>query len=184
MGENRPVWPFVTTVVLLMSWTALTIVQSLSPHALSSRDPAAVKVRDTVLAIAPQRWEFFTASSKGRQYVAYRTQTGESALSLPQARATNMFGVSRAQRAQGPELAALHQRVANWTKCTDKSASQKCIRQAAEVRPQSLKNEAKRRTLCGDLLLAQEKATPFEFRSFDLPNFRVLQAARVEVSCN
>lgn len=184
MGPKRAPWPFVTTVVLLMSWTALSIVESLSPHALSSRDPAAVKVRDAVLTIAPQRWEFFTASSKGRQYVAYRTRTGESALSLPQGKATNMFGVSRAQRAQGPELAALHQQVANWKKCVDKSASQKCIRQAAEERPQALRNGAKRKTLCGDLLLAQEKATPFEFRSFDLPNFRVLQAARVEVSCN
>ena len=74
--------------------------------------------------------------------------------------------------------------MANWKKCVDKSASQKCIRQAAEERPQALRNGAKRKTLCGDLLLAQEKATPFEFRSFDLPNFRVLQAARVEVSCN
>ncbi|ROS58676.1 antimicrobial peptide system SdpA family protein [Curtobacterium sp. PhB172] len=184
MGSERAVWPFATTVVVLMSWTALTIVQSLSPHALSSREPVAVAARDAVLAIAPQRWEFFTASSKGRQYVAYRTQTSEAALSLPQGKAANMFGVSRAQRAQGPELAALHQQVANWKKCVDKSASQKCIRQAAEERPQALRNGAKRKTLCGDLLLSQEKATPFEFRSFDLPNFRVLQAARVEVSCN
>lgn len=184
MGPKRALWPFVTTVVLLMSWTALSVVESLSPHALSSHVPAAVKVRDVVLTIAPQRWEFFTASSKGRQYVAYRTQTGESALSLPQGRAANMFGVSRAQRAQGPELAALHQQVAKWTKCVDKSASQRCIRQAAEQQPQALRNGAKRKTLCGDVLLAQEKATPFEFRGFDLPKFRVLQAARVEVSCN
>lgn len=184
MGPKQALWPFVATVVLLMSWTGLSIVESLSPHAMSSRDPAAVKVRDAVLAVAPQRWEFFTASSRGRQYIAYRTQTGKSALSLPQGKASNMFGVSRAQRAQGPELAALHQQVANWTKCVDKSASQKCIRRATEEQPQALKNEAKRKTLCGDLLLAQEKATPFEFRGFDLPNFRVLQAARVEVSCN
>lgn len=184
MGPKRALWPFVTAVVLLMSWTTLSIVESLSPHALSSRGPTAVKVREAVLTIAPQRWEFFTASSKGRQYVAYRAQTGESVLSLPQGKAMNMFGVSRAQRARGPELAALHQQVANWKKCVDKSASQKCIRQAAEERPQDLRNGAKRKTLCGDLVLAQEKATPFEFRSFDLPNFRVLQAARVEVSCN
>jgi antimicrobial peptide system SdpA family protein len=184
MGPQRVSWPFVTTIVVLMSWMTLTIVQSLSAHALSSREPAAVAVRDAVLAIAPQRWEFFTASSRGRQYVAYRTQTGESALSLPQSRATNMFGVSRTQRAQGPELAALHLQVTNWMKCADKSASQKCIRRAAEEQPQVLRNEARRKTLCGDLVLAQEKATPFEFRSFALPNFRVLQAARVEVSCN
>jgi antimicrobial peptide system SdpA family protein len=184
MGSQRALWPFVTTILVLMSWTALTIVQSLSPHALSSREPTAVAVRDAVLAIAPQRWEFFTASPKGRQYAAYRTQTGESALSLPQSKAANLFGVARTQRAQGPELAALHQQVSNWTKCADKSASQRCIQRATKERPQALRNEARRRSLCGDLLLAQEKATPFEFRSFDLPNFRVLQAARVEVSCN
>jgi antimicrobial peptide system SdpA family protein len=184
MSPKRTLWPFVTTIVVLMSWTTLTIVQSLSPHALTSRDPAAVAVRDAVLGIAPQRWEFFTASPRGRQYVASRTQTGESALSLPQAKATNLFGVSRAQRAQGPELAALHQQVTNWTKCVDKSASEKCMQRAAEEQPQVLRNEARRKTLCGDLLLAQEKATPFEFRGFDLPDFRVLRAARVEVSCN
>lgn len=184
MGSKPALWPFVTTIVVLMSWTVFTIVQSLSPNALTGRDPAAVEVREAVLAIAPQRWEFFTASSKNRQYVAYHTRTGESALSLPQAKAMNMFGISRAQRAQGPELAALHQQVAKWTKCVDKSASQECVRRVAEERPQALRNEARRKTLCGDLLLAQEKATPFEFRGFDLPNFRVLQAARVEVSCN
>jgi antimicrobial peptide system SdpA family protein len=185
MKPPKPsLWPFVATVVVLMSWTALSVAQSLSPNALSSREPAAAALRDAVLAIAPQRWEFFTASPQGRQYVAYRTGSGRSALSLPQSEASNWFGISRAQRAQGPELAALHQQVANWVKCTDKAASHRCLWRAAEARPQPLRNEARRKTLCGDLLLAQEKPTPFEFRSFDLPRFRVLQAARVEVSCN
>lgn len=184
MSPKATLWPFITTIVVLMSWTTLTILQSLSPHVLTSREPASMAVRDGVSALAPQRWEFFTASSKGRQYVAYRTESDQSALSLPQAKAANAFGISRAQRAQGPELAALHQQVSKWTKCADKSASEECIHRAAGDRPQVLRNGASRKTLCGDLLLAQEKATPFEFRTFDLPNFRVLQAARVEVSCN
>jgi antimicrobial peptide system SdpA family protein len=184
MKSKMPLWPFITTLVVLTSWTALSVVQSLAPNALSSREPAAAALRDAVLAIAPQRWEFFTASPQGRQYLAYRTGSDESALSLPQTKAENLFGLSRAQRAQGPELAALHEQVSEWVKCKDRSASRACLRQAAQARPLPLRNEARRKTLCGDLVLAQEKPTPFEFRSFDLPQFRVLQTARVEVSCS
>lgn len=184
MRTRWSLWPFFACVGLLMGWTGLCVFQSLAPNALSQGGPATTALRDAVLAIAPQRWEFFTKSPQAAQILAYRVGTGESALSLPQSRSSNAFGLSRAQRAQGPELAALHQQVEKWSTCRDKSDSTACLARTKVREPELLRNDAAFRTLCGELVLTQEKPTPFEFRDFGLSEFRVVRAAHVEVRCS
>jgi antimicrobial peptide system SdpA family protein len=182
-ARRRPL-AFILSTVVLVGWTGLTVVASLSPNALSSRDAVPSALRDAVTTVAPQRWEFFTASPRGKQLIALTTDGRESALDLPQSKLSNFAGISRAQRAQGPELAALQQQVTGWVTCADRSDSSGCLNDARTKSALHLANDARRKTLCGPMILAQAKPTPFEFRRFDLPDLRVIRAVRVEISCN
>ena len=68
-------------------------------------------LRAELNTVAGQNFAFFTRSPETDQIDAYRLDpdgtVGASLLVTPQAKPANLFGLSRTQRAQGPELAIL-----------------------------------------------------------------------------
>lgn len=174
---------FCLTATVLTLWLVLTTVLSLAPHALSPRGPAASAVQAAVLSIAPQRWEFFTASQQKPTITVYNAETLHSLLVFPQTAPRNAFGLSREQRAQGPELAILASE-ADWSRCRTRSEGATCLYRARSQPAEPVENDALSRTVCGDVILAQERPTPFEFRRFDLGATSITRAAHLQVSCN
>src|SRR5271156_5189605 len=71
----------------------------------------APTVRAELNMIAGENFAFFTRSPESEEIDAYRLRpdatVGPSLLVTPQAEPANLFGLSRTQRAQGPELATL-----------------------------------------------------------------------------
>ncbi|MEW2015333.1 SdpA family antimicrobial peptide system protein [Rhodococcus sp. NPDC076796] len=127
----------------------------------------------------PEKWGFFTKDPQSSQYGAYRLGSTESLLSTPQSLPRNAFGLSRTQRAQGAELAILgHQ--ATWSDCNDYLDS--CIDQAADV--MNIDSSTRTRTVCGEVLLTEEKLIPWSFREQSRQDQPwVLRTARVRVQC-
>ncbi len=182
-AHRRP-WVFIIATAVLFLWTALTVVESLAPNALTQHTKAAAAFRGAIVAIAPQRWEFFTASPEKPTLLAYQASSLNSLMQLPQTKATNLFGWSRTQRAQGPELALLAQDVTKWQKCDSPGDPHSCLVAAQSATPQAAANKAAHQSLCGDVVLADVKPTPFAFRMLGYGNTAITQTATLELSCN
>ncbi|MCS5508683.1 SdpA family antimicrobial peptide system protein [Curtobacterium flaccumfaciens pv. flaccumfaciens] len=174
---------FIGTLGILLAWLVTTLLLSLAPNALTSRTAVGTAARDLVAAVAPQRWEFFTASLQKSALTAYSSTSSSSLLDLPQTRARNIFGMSRTQRAQGPEIALISADV-KWVKCSNRSQPETCVKQAQREVQQVVANAAAHRTLCGPMVLAEVKPTPFEFREFGYESTYIVRTASVSVRCN
>jgi antimicrobial peptide system SdpA family protein len=138
--------------------------------------------------IAGQSFAFFTRSPQTEQIMAYRLgPDGTAAVSLlvtPQAKAANLFGLSRTQRAQGPELANLMHAVADtaWADCTglDRAA---CIGQVAGRRKVLLRNTSPVPTVCGLVLLTAERTTKWAYRRLSEDRYVIERIAPASVDC-
>lgn len=175
---------FIATVVLLASWTVLTAYESLAPNALSGRGPAAVSLRNALVTIAPQRWEFFTASPQGSQVAVYNAATFDSAMRFPQTKSANAFGLTRTQRAQGPEMAILSAAVRHWDRCETPGNSRACLESARHAKAQEVVNTVRYPSLCGTYVIAIQRPTPFEFRHFGYGDTAIQKTAEVRVLCS
>lgn len=180
----RSCWIFYGAFGLGIVWLVLAAFESLAPNALSARSIWGVRVHDAIVVISPQRWEFFTAPPQKAQIAAYRRSDLRSALRTPQSKADNAFGLSRVQRAQGPELAILVQGVESWQNCDTPGQSERCLAVSSRLRPQVLTNSARHKSLCGVYVVAVQKPTPFEFRQFDYGDVSIRKTAVMDVSCN
>ena len=113
----------------------------------------------------------------------YDLDSQDSLLMTPQGRIENIFGISREQRAQGPELAMLAAAVTEWTECELGSSRDECLASAGALPPQSVAIEVVYRTLCGPVLITTESFTAFEYREFNLPVHSIDSYAKLEVKC-
>jgi hypothetical protein len=69
----------------------------------------------------PQAWAFFTKSPQSPSILAYKNESGNVWIrldTLPQSEPSNLYGLSRNQRAQPTELAILASET-TFTKCDD-----------------------------------------------------------------
>ncbi|KJL34307.1 hypothetical protein RS86_01094 [Microbacterium azadirachtae] len=132
----------------------------------------------------PQGWAFFTKSPEGPQAGAYVAKTRESLLVTPQSRASNLFGLSRNQRAQGPEIAVLNaDHALIWVDCTGQAST--CLSKSAESTPTHLTNSEFTRTICGDVVLTYETITPWLYRGFEsVGDTRIVRTAHAIVDCS
>nr|WP_246482999.1 SdpA family antimicrobial peptide system protein [Brachybacterium halotolerans] len=141
------------------------------------------------LEVWPQGWAFFTKPPDGDQVLAYReTPDGlRSIMATPQAKPGNMFGLSRAQRAQGPELSQVTDqlRSSDWFTCVEGDTVDDCA-----IDPDSansavrLTDSSPTPTLCGDVVLAQAKPVDWSYREFFKPDDYLAKGlARVHVEC-
>ena len=132
----------------------------------------------------PEKWAFFTKAPQSSQYGAYRlTQTavGTDLLQTPQTLPRNAFGLSRTQRAQGAELAILGHEAA-WESCND--YLDVCLQGKIDRHPRTITNATVTHTICGHVLLTEQKLIPWSFRNQSRQDTPwITQMAQVQVRC-
>ncbi|MEU6438941.1 SdpA family antimicrobial peptide system protein [Streptomyces sp. NPDC047046] len=183
-GSTRPLILFVLVCVCVFGYLALGLFYTLPSNALSSRHSAGARTAFNTLV--PQNWAFFTRNPETGQTGAYRLgHDGEVSdlLHTPQGAPSNLFGLSRTQRAQGPELGYLNAHVTgHYAKCSAYLAD--CVEESAKRAPVKVTNTSPLPTLCGDLVLTQEKTVPWAFRNEVPYQKHVDRVAHVDVRCH
>ena len=118
-----------------------------------------------VSKLAPQGWAFFTKDPQDVELVAYApTSHGLNSLqTTPQSRVENAWGITRAQRAQGPEIAALSNEL-TWMECVPGEVPEACVDTEATFEP--VLSPVPHPSLCGKVLVVQEKPVAWSFREF------------------
>jgi antimicrobial peptide system SdpA family protein len=182
-GTDKAAWYFIAAMSVLLVWIGLSVYFVLPANVLSSESKSYKDVRMAFNTVSPQGWGFFTNPPQSDEIAAYDATSHDSLLMTPQGRVENMFGISRTQRAQGPELALLTNAVTTWTECNLGSSREECLADASSLSPQSVSVDVVHQTLCGPVLLTTESFTAFEYREFDLPEHSITTYAHVEVKC-
>lgn len=87
---------------------------ALPSNVLSTRDGG--ELRKLSASFLPQSWAFFTKPPSDPEFAPYTVSEDGVAYAsrLPNSRARNWFGLSRSQRTQGPEIAAMANQVRQW----------------------------------------------------------------------
>lgn len=163
----------------------VTIYSSLPSNVLSDTGIKSA-ARFFSVDLAPQGWAFFTRDPSEADLLYYDADSLEPVWITPQGRPENVFGVSRTQRAQGPEAAALieHLGVDDWQECATGADLATCV-STIEVASASIQveNEAPVRTLCGDVLFVQADPVPWSYRDFYDARHLPRYIAPVEIAC-
>lgn len=134
----------------------------------------------------PQNWAFFTKDPQSENLFVYSAERNYSSLlKTPQNKRENLWGVSRDQRAQGPEVARLAAEIPNsaWVKCDSDETS--CLDSALDQeRPQAtIPNTALESSLCGKMIFGLGVPTPWSYRNLVEDKNRLTRASYVEVVC-
>jgi antimicrobial peptide system SdpA family protein len=145
-------------------------------------------VRAQLNKIAAQDFAFFTRSPETDQIDAYRLRSdgtiGTSLLVTPQARPANLFGLSRNQRAQGPELAILLRKVPTdaWVDCTELDRTT-CIERVVRHPEAFLRNNSPIPTVCGNVAFTVESTTKWAYRRLTETRYTIDRIAAASVEC-
>jgi sporulation delaying protein A len=145
-------------------------------------------VRVELNMIAEQNFAFFTRSPETEQIDVYRLQrdgsVGASLLVTPQARSANLLGLSRNQRAQGPELANLLRAVpANvWADCAELDRTT-CIDGVVRRPKALLRNNSPVPTVCGQVALTVESTTKWAYRRLTETRHTIERIAPASIDC-
>lgn len=161
---SGPVLGGLLTLVLMALTLAFSVFFSLPSNVLSVRDGGPMRV---LWAHAlPQGWAFFTKPPSDPELVAYRLEDdGELSYAAltPNSLPRNMFGLTRKQRAQGPEIAAMANQTRDWNRCGVSDGD--CLSDVAhdEDGP-SIINTAPSPTLCGPVVIVETEPVPWAYR--------------------
>ena len=138
--------------------------------------------------IAGQNFAFFTRSPEDAQIIAYRLNsdgaTIDSLMVTPQGKAANLFGLSRTQRAQGPELANLVRviRPEGWADCTGLDHPT-CVARAGGQPKMLLRNDSPVPTVCGQVVFTVETTTKWAYRRLAQDRYVIVRIAPASVDC-
>lgn len=192
LGHARPVdthpaarnGAAVLTLGVVVLVLVVSVFFSLPSNVLAARDGGAL--RTVTVRLLPQSWAFFTKPPNDPEVVPYRVHADgelEFVSLLPNSRSENYYGLTRRQRAQGPELANLYNQVEHWVDCEAEQGD--CLDIAVvEGDPLRLVNSSKVPTLCGELLLVETTPVPWAFRH-DYSGWRLeRRVALVEARCS
>ncbi|WP_082974715.1 SdpA family antimicrobial peptide system protein [Mycobacterium sp. E3247] len=172
---------------LILTASALASLSATLPSNVVWERTQLPTVRAALNTIAAQDFAFFTRSPEADQIDAYRLNSdgtlGVSLLVTPQTKVTNFFGLSRTQRAQGPELANLVRAVPGdaWADCTglDRAMCMDAIpRQKA-----SLSNDSLVPTVCGQVALTIESIVKWAYRRLTEDGYTIERVAQADVDC-
>ncbi|GAA0389673.1 SdpA family antimicrobial peptide system protein [Streptomyces luteireticuli] len=182
-GSVRQLALFSVACLALFGYLATALFYTLPTNALSSRHSKGAR---TVLnTVTPENWAFFTRNPQNGQigvYASGRDGAVRNLLVTPQGDPSNLFGISRTQRAQGPELGYLNAAAASrWVPCA--GFLEPCIKEATARPAQQVTNSSPVPTVCGDAFLTQEKTVPWSFRNQVPYTRRVVQIAHLDVRC-
>ncbi|MFC5824415.1 SdpA family antimicrobial peptide system protein [Nonomuraea insulae] len=136
--------------------------------------------REVARQIVPEGWAFFTSSPRTVYPQAYERYSGTwrargGSLVIP----SGLFGLNRAQRAEGTEMALLVYGLPKdaWSPCASQPA--KCL----DETPVSvtIRNTSNLRHVCGDIGIVNQEVLPWAWRRSDtiMPSTVV----RAEVRC-
>jgi antimicrobial peptide system SdpA family protein len=147
------------------------------------------KVRAVMNMIAGQSFGFFTRSPETEQFDVYRLRpdgsVGGSLLVTPQAKPANLFGISRTQRAQGPEIANLIRAVPTdgWNDCVvlDRRT---CIQGLSNQPKVRLRDNSLVPTVCGDIVLTIESTAKWAYRHLTETRYTIEHVAKANVECD
>ncbi|MEV8017521.1 SdpA family antimicrobial peptide system protein [Streptomyces sp. NPDC086554] len=175
---------FVTAAAALFAVLAASIYFAM-PRNVTTQ-PWMPPVKTAFSAFVPQGWAFFTKDPQSEQFGAYRPRGGgarpENLSLTPQGKAENLFGLSRRQRAQGPEEALLASKVRHWETC--QGSNDDCLR-AAAVRPATaVTNPSPLPSLCGDVIVTNQRPVPWAYRELLPETSRVTRAAHLRIRCD
>jgi antimicrobial peptide system SdpA family protein len=183
------------TMIVVIVYAALLIVAGVSSVAASL--PSNIlwgrrqlpAIRAELNTIAGQNFAFFTRSPETDQIDVYRldpdSTVGVSLLATPQTKADNLFGLSRTQRAQGPELAILLREVPAdaWADCAELDRAT-CI-DGVPRRPKAfLHNTSPVPTVCGQVVLTVESTTKWAYRRLTETRYIIERLAAASVDCS
>jgi antimicrobial peptide system SdpA family protein len=184
---RRTVLVGVVYVCLLATAGLATLAATLPSNVLWDRSQLLI-VRAELNTVAGQNFAFFTRSPESEQIVAYRLlpdgALGASLLHLPQGRAANLFGLSRTQRAQGPELANLMRAVpaTAWTDCTELGHDE-CVDGIRGRGKAMLRNTSPIPTICGEVALTAESTVKWAYRRLTADRYTIERVAPASIDC-
>lgn len=168
-----------------MSFLLVALFYALPSNLISSRsEPSAA--RSFFVENVPESWAYFTKDPQGEELVPYAvTNDGEieNISTTPQNKTSNLLGLSRNQRAQGPEMALVRNTVPRdgWSECS--GSDEYCFGNYDGTFHRVL-NSAISPTICGNIILAVMKPTPWAYRDLvDYTNV-VTSFAPLDVDCD
>ncbi|MEI7030936.1 SdpA family antimicrobial peptide system protein [Streptomyces pratensis] len=154
----------IATLSIIVLMLAGSIFYSFPSNVVSFRDGGPV--RKFTAQLLPQNWAFFTRPPDSVEMVPYVVaEDGSLELTtpLPNSRRENLYGLTRKQRAQGPELANMANQVTDWTDCDE--VARPCPKEAASRgTPQVIENSSPVPTLCGDVVIVATKPVSWSHR--------------------
>lgn len=137
--------------------------------------------------LAPQNFAYFTKNPQDNTLFAYQVSKDGSLHDLtagPQNRASNLFGLSRTQRAQGPEIANLaNNSTLIWDSCDEAEDPRICLKRDTNRVGQKIANTSPVSTICGQVVVAVEVPVEWTFRHLIPEDFRVVKSTRLNVLC-
>lgn len=170
-------------ILLVGALLAGSIFFSLPSNVLSTRDGG--ELRSLSARFLPQSWAFFTKPPSDSEFVPYVVSDDGVAYAgrLPNSRSDNLYGLTRRQRAQGPEVASMANQVQKWENC--EAIEGDCpVVVAGSSTPTSVTNSSPVPTLCGRLVLVESRPVPWKFRD-RYEGWRLdKKAAFVEAKCS
>lgn len=179
---SRPVFQL-TSLILITAF--LTSIYAVLPrNVLSDHVPKSARV--TISTLWPQGWGFFTKDPDSPDIDVYKeTSTGQtkSLLVTPQGRPSNLFGLSRTGRAQGPEIAILNDLIDEdeWVACTTENIG--CLESARSAEAIKLTNTSPSPTICGRVIFTSEIPIPWSYRSYSEETHRIQATVNAILTC-
>jgi antimicrobial peptide system SdpA family protein len=145
--------------------------------------PAQGDVGALLSRIAPQGWAFFTKPARSATPTAHAHDGGRwvQVAGVSNAQLRFLGGLSREGRRQGVEMASVLTGIPRraWLECDGRDLPQ-CV---SGQRRQSVLNPLPHPTLCGNVVLAATKPTPWEWRYISSEGTYVSEAIALEVRC-
>lgn len=185
--DSRPaaaITVFVVALAALAIVFGVSVFYTLPSNLLSSKDGGGL--RTVFNEVLPQNWAFFTKDAQSENILVYHASEGSgfvSGVTTPQGRPSNAFGLSRTQRAQGPELANLQLAIPpeKWTACDGEPA--RCIELNQDSPAISVANTSPVPTVCGDAYLVIATPVPWAFRDLVPYTLRASTLVRIDAQC-
>lgn len=177
--------PMALAAVVIFGFLGGAAFYSLPSNVLSTRSPQD-QVRLAFNILASEDYGFFTKNPESDALKAFQKSGGSvlDVTSTPQNRPENLYGLSRTQRAQGPELANLSdQKHAAWVKCPTSENESQCLASAFARPATAAKNTSPVPTVCGDVVLADEVPVPWSYRQLVDYDHKVLQTVHLSIGC-
>lgn len=171
----------VGTLVFLAS-----IFYSLPSNVVSDRGKVN-PLRALSVDLAPQGWAFFTKPPSEPDLFFYDSTSLKSLMITPQGRSDNLFGLSRTQRAQGPEGANMLLRLTDedWHQCETGDNLETCIKtmESNKKKVHKVDNRAPIKTLCGEVIVVQAAPTAWSYRDLTPETHTPLHVVKLSVKC-